>query len=169
VQPLPVAADPDHHVVVEECLGEADERVRERARVGWRRVRPRRDLRLDQRFDARHRSRLDRPSARGQQPQRAVTLLLEQRSQRRRARETAVYTIEDLQQAVCAPAPDRSTVVSDEPLELTADDLAKQLVARSEPAIDRRSPQTEPARNHREVDALTRQVLLARLAQHILA
>jgi hypothetical protein len=67
VKPLPVSADPEGDVVVQESLGEADDRVGERARISRWTIRARLDLAFDQRLDARDRSRLHRSAAGGQQ------------------------------------------------------------------------------------------------------
>jgi hypothetical protein len=67
VQLLPVAPNPDRDIVVQEGLGETNDRVGERARIGRRVVGPGRYLGFDQLPDASDRSGLNRPAARGQE------------------------------------------------------------------------------------------------------
>jgi hypothetical protein len=129
VQTAPVAADPERHVVVEERLGEPDDRVGEGAWVDRRLVRRSRHLGLDQAPDARHRPRLDRSGARGQQTQRAAAFLLEQRAQRRRLRKAPVDAVEHIQQPACPSPPRPCPMERDEPLELGRNDLAEQQLA----------------------------------------
>jgi hypothetical protein len=142
VQTPPVASDPDRHIVVEERLRQAHDGVCERTRIRGRLIRARRHLRLDQRLDAGDCPRLHAATARSQQPQRPIAFLLQQRAERIRAREAAVHAVEHLEQPVGASALDVRAVTRDQLLEFGGDDLAKQLVTRPEPPIDRRSSQS---------------------------
>jgi hypothetical protein len=162
VQLLPVAPNPDRDIVVQEGLGETNDRVGERARIGRWVVGPGRYLGFDQLPDASDRSRLNRPAARGQEAQRAVALALDQRPQRLRPRQAAVYPVEHLEQSLRPPALHPRPVPCHQELELAGQDLAEQLVARAEPAVDGCSSQPELIGHQGEVDALPAQVLLAR-------
>ena len=139
MQLLPVASNPDRDIVVEECLGETNDRVGERAGVGRWLVGAGGDLGVNQPPDARHRSRLNRPAARGEQAQRAVALAFDQRAQRLRPEEAAVDPVEHLEQSLGSPVPDFRAVSRHQELELGRHDLTQQLVARTEPPVDRGS------------------------------
>jgi hypothetical protein len=162
IPPQPVSG-----VVVEERLREADDRVGERGRIrGWL-VRAGRDLRVDQLAHAFHGSRLDDARARGQQPHRPISLLLQEAAYRGGASEGTVDTVEHREQSHGPMAAHLASFPVDELLELVGDDLAQQGLTRAEPAVDRRAAQPKLARDHGQVDALTVEVLAPDRAQHI--
>jgi hypothetical protein len=96
-----------------------------------------------------------------------VALALNQRPQRPRPGQAAVDPVEHLEQSLRPPVLHLRPVPCHQELELAGQDLAEQLVARAEPAVDGCSSQPELIGHQGEVDALPAQVLLARAAHDV--
>jgi len=164
-----ITADANRGVVVQKCLGQADDRVGERRRLGGGNVGARGHFVGDKRLHTRDRPRLDDAGARSEQPHRASRLLLEEPAQRRRLSEATVRAVEHIEQPGRPAAPDLRSLAGNQQLELVRDDLTDERFTRAKPAVDGRAAEPQLPSDNRQIDSAPVKVLLGHRAYDVCA